>query len=361
MAPRDDDVISTLRSCHFGALTGYRDLGTRLLAGDKSSLNKLTHLFQTGRWKKNSKTLLSALDAAETTPEDILKINSRPSSLADYADAKSIYPTLKPTDLPNLINSHLHLRLQSQFRDGVGILSPNPKDLNPLHAEARILATGLATCPATPLPTSCPPNIPHCTPCTNPLPLSDPPTFLNGSNIFILGLVPHPYTTLSLTTLDINLATDTHSRLVAFIRRKSPRDVYTRAITEQLIKLGLGTKPRLVAMKEVVAARGGKRVVSMWGTDESGFVDSDWTLGFIPAEVKAEPIQVQQTGKTRLIDAKAELKNRKSKILPVVESWNLADTELWGFVRAWENRKAELRRSWSAEERRYSQGVGKDE
>lgn len=356
MAPRDDDVISSLRSCKFEGLTAYRDMGTRLLAGNHKSLESLIHLFETARFKKDAGSILEALEQAEDKPDDLIRTLSTPAGLADYSTAKDLYPDLQPTDLPALINAHLHHRFQTQFTAGIGILSPLLKDLAPVYTAARDLAASLAACPTSPLPESCPPNLPHCTSCKEALDIQEPAVYTNSSHLFTLGLVPHPYTTLSLSTFDINLAKDPFDRLVKHIRRKAERDVYTRAVTEKLVKLSIGAAPRLAALKETVAAKGGKRVVGMWGTEE-GFVDVEWSLGFAPKEVKAEPVQVQQTGKTRLLDAKEVLRKHKAKILKVVESWSLADTELWGFVRAWEARKAEIRREWEHEEKRFGQGV----
>ena len=71
-----------------------------------------------------------------------------------------------------------------------------------------------------------------------------------------------------------------------------------------------------------------------------------------PAEAKKE---------MKLLDSCREIINRggpkgTQKAMQVVEAWNLADTELWRFVRAFGARRRVERRKWEEEERKFAGG-----
>jgi hypothetical protein len=294
--------------------------------------------------------------------------------------------------LPDLINSHLHLTWQNMFPKGIAVLKPIPESTTALIEPAIEVARNLSQCPLSSIPTSCPPNNPKCRPCVaNKVLISTPKVFRNDSGLFTIGTVPHPYTMTSLA-----LQIDSKKMNVRFIRRETKRDIWIQAATKELLGTGVSAFARLSPFKNAVASDYGS-ARSLWLTaeeppnmgNEQDVADLDWVFGFrIPRETipsgKSEtpvpgperrppapkvefgdgPVPTKadlQQQRTLYDKAKAGLRNGAKSgvkldtgIKAAIEAWNVADTEAWKFVRAYDARRRMERRQWQKEEAAFT-------
>ena len=230
-------------------------------------------------------------------------------------------------------------------------------------------------------PASCPPNKDRCQPCvsSHPMLISQPPVFQNKSTLFTIGTVPHPYTFASLQHQTDTLTT-------RFIRRKTHRDDWISTATKELLGTSVSSFSRLVRMKEAIASEYGSSH-SLWltaesTTSETWHRDLAWVFGFpIPSSPsdngKSEtpvpgperrppppkpqgkvPDQVELIKEKNLLEkARAALKDNTkpiARIRDVVEAWNLADTEIWRFTRAYNARRRVERQKWEDDEKHYA-------
>ncbi|KAF8252382.1 hypothetical protein K440DRAFT_594826 [Wilcoxina mikolae CBS 423.85] len=370
MGPHDDVTISALRRCKFVYMNRFQKFDQKLYSSDKTSLNKILMHITSNPPKStdNVKTIEAALSAAVDKPDEWIHVDSFPAALADYSPdvVKQKYPELKPADLPNLVNAHLHSTFLTQYPDGISLLSPFPLKLGALNHPGLELANRIAACPVSnPLPQSCPPNLSKCTVCNKPAAIISPDYLSDSTKYFTLGTVPHPYVTVELTNDDISLLHDPESRSLRFIRRKSIRDPWLKEVTKiPFMKSGLGAPPRATKLKEIVAAKQGSKFLSMWSTDKVGFKDIGWTLGFVPPTIEELGIKLppaEETQKVKLEAAKKVAFNKRSRIVRVVEGWSLSDSEVWRFVNAWRERRILEREQWTKKERTYGLGLDKQE
>jgi len=368
MGPRDDSTIVALGRCEFQYMSRFKDFEQKLYSSDKASIDKILTYITTHPQKEGDKikTIEQAI-AKSGNVADMIHLDSIPTVLADYTPevVKEKYKDLKPVDLPDLVNAHLHSTFLEQHNDGITVLSPFNGMLDALHQPALELANRIAACPAkNPLPGSCPLNIPNCMPCTEDLPVSNhehlPGT---GTNSFVLGTVPHPFITTEMTIKELSLLTDSNSRSISFIRRKTIRDSWVKEVTKVLMDDKLGSQPRVSKIKELVAVVPGKRLTAIWSTDKQGFKDTEWTLGFELSSVEELKLKLpagEEAQKDVLNRAKKAVA-KEATMVCVVEAWNMGDTEAWKFVNAWRERRIVERTKWTKMERRYGQGLGKEE
>ncbi len=125
------------------------------------------------------------------------------------------------------------------------------------------------------------------------------------------------------------------------------------------------------------AARG------LWITEETTLSrrDVEWHFGFeLPAynstsiafltalapnpQVTKHPVSEKDLRQQQsLLDEAKEIlrrPNREEGIRPVIEAWNLADTEAWRFVRAFGAREVVERAQWEEEEKKFAGGEERD-
>jgi len=277
----------------------------------------------------------------------------------------------------------LHITWQNLFSNGIAVLKPQPAHTTTLVEPALKLAEFLAQCPDSPLPSSCPPNLPRCKPCitSTPLKISTPATYRNTSGLYTIGTVPHPYTLALVGSLKEEID-------VSWIRRESERDLWLFTLTQELLGTGVSGAPRVVKFKEAVASLHGT-AHSLWVTAERDMPkDLDWYFGFaIPRNAtdggkskppvpgperqpkkehdeKDGPVANEQD----VLKEKELLKRAKDfglsrtaeqdKIRGAIEAWNLADTEAWKFARAFLARHRVERLKWEEEEKKYAGGAG---
>ena len=216
--------------------------------------------------------------------------------------------------------------------------------------------------------------------------------------------MPHPYTLLTLVHSTPTFDT-------AFLRRKTDRDSWILSATKELLGTGISSFARLATLKNAVASDY-SAPHTLWLTAEDYSAPTlteeqtealDWTFGFtiprsppsngrsetpVPGPERRPPPPKQdfegpepsekelEQEKLLLAAARLALEGKTpdgkgrgfmSKkgdgpdvvaVRAVVEAWNLADTEVWRFVRAFGARKAMERAKWEEEEERFlKQGV----
>lgn len=386
MGSYDDHLLTSFRKGQYPRLTRYEGLGSGLYSGDQASVDATIAVVL------NSPKLQTASSMVEATSDpDMFAVDPKPSDIAFYGDT-ALTDLYKPvanalltnqaegyTSLANLVTSHLQTTFLNNHPAGLAVLIPYAADCSTLAATALSLATSLNTCAESPLPHSCPPNNPKCTPCA-PLTISFPASLNNDTSLFTIGTVPHPYTLALLLGKSSDLT-------VRHIRRETPRDRWLEATTKETLGEKLGGSGHIVGFKEIVAgdhsaARG------IWATAEQSlhWRDLEWYFGFslprvnatsdvvtapttesqlkpltdaMAKEPDAKPLAQQGV---RLAAAKAIVLSKPAKPWPkvdmreVVEAWNLADMEAWRFVRAYEARGRVERRKWEEEERKFVAG-----
>lgn len=395
MAPRDDPLLTFLRRGEYPILTRYDGLENGLFVGSKDDVDKALRAAVANQNLNTSRSIFHVL------PADMVQIDENHEGIAYYSTAtiKDKYKRIAdklgdnatiPEGLamiPDLINSHLHMTWQNTFSSGIAVLKPLPQHTTTLVEPAIEIARNLSQCPDSPIPASCPPNRPRCKPCvaSTPMLITTPFVFRNTSTVFTIGTLPHPYTLTSLqhTRDDLSLR---------FVRRETNRDIWILAATKELLGTGRSSFARLVHLKDAVASDYGS-ARSLWLTAErppdvknaKDLEELDWTLGFqlprsplpdgksetpvpgperrppppkkefgdgpIPSEADlTREVQLFEKAKIALRQGEKSGRKEAKATREVVEAWNLADTEMWRFVRAWNARGRMQRRKWEEEE-----------
>lgn len=405
MASWDDPLLNFLRRGEYPVLTQFAKTDTGLYVGSKNEIDKAIKEALASKEIKNVKKIAEAVD------KKTFQVDPEPKSIAFYSTKNLMdkYSVIKEklSDqstmaeglalLPPLINSHLHTTWQNAFPKGIAVLKPLPEHTTQLVHPAIELARNLTQCADTPMPASCPPNIPKCKPCVaaNPLPLLLPPIFRNSSDLFTIAMVPHPFTLTSLVSSRDNID-------VKYIRRETKRDQWITQATKELLGTGISSFARLTSLKEAVASDYGTSR-SLWltaeRTDDLNKNELDWIFGFalprsgpntgksetpVPGPERRPPppkpefgdrvmpptekeLEVERSllakakevvkGKAVTIGTGARARNggaREAKRLrDAVEAWNLADAEAWKFVRAFGARRRIERQGWEEEEEAF--------
>lgn len=395
MARYDDWLLSSLRR---GALpthiTRFENFDSGLFAGEKTRIGEAI--------KEAIKAANShASSITELIPPEFFRIE-KPTSLAFYnaaaisthysalSDKHAGSSTARRLALVELVNAHLHNTFQSSFSSGIAILRPLPERTMALVEPALRLAKALAQCPTTPF-ASCPPNRLKCQPCVSsskPMPIIQPSAFKNTTNLFTIGIVPHPYTLISLQSGSEEIT-------ARYIRREMKRDPWLVEVTKDILGPERGGPSRVVVFKDFVA--GDTAVASsIWMTAENLSAkpgedlpptlldEMEWQFGFIiprdlqvktkvereetssppdtPPEEKKDSATLRNEElerQYRLIEKAREVLKSRSKesnrmgIIGVAEAWNLADSEVWRFVRAYRARSIVERQKWEEEEKNF--------
>jgi hypothetical protein len=422
MAAYDDDLLSHLRRGQYAQLTRFQGLGSGLFAGEKSQIEDAIKSTLNDVKLSSYKTITDAISS------NLFKVDQS-NSLAHY-DSKTIsskYPVvaelMKKTpvkgrrSLLELMQAHLHVTWQNIFSTGIVVLQPLAAHTFTLVRPSVDLARLLAECPKSILQSSCPPNRPKCTPCTgSKLNVKTAPSFRNTSSLFTIGIVPHPYTM-------ITLRNQTDDISVAHIRRKTDRDPWITAVTRDLLGDARGGPSRVVCLKDAVASEYSSSR-TLWFTTEhfpssfnpppappksptndrpieekiSPFPEDwltglDWQFGFpvprttvshgeslppvpgperwpkapagLPAERKKSSDPDPPSAEQAAIEAELLRKARATvhsedeallRIRNVAEAWNLADTEAWKFVKSFRARQLVERLQFDVEESAYETG-----
>jgi hypothetical protein len=384
MAPHESSTLSFLRRGSYPLLTKFEKLKSGLYCGSKKEIN-------------------DAIETAIKRPEELKKVSDlsdpkflelfhilKTDSIALY-EAETIKENYKPvsdamfgekdlgkgyTILSGLINAHLQATWQTTFDKGVAVLKPLPRFMTVLTNQAMEIAGNLTECPFNPMPTSCPPNnLRNCKKCisSQPKPVTAPNAYRNVSGLFQLASVPHPFTTTALNNERDTLA-------ISFVRRLGfkSRDLWIIAITQDWLGQGISAARRSSKLKEVIAGTHGYWS-SLFLTAETEYhEDLDWIFGFdIPRNgttsgrsetpvpgperrpkaeqkgpvVSQEQLSLERSRLRRIRESLASESRHFSYVKEAVEMWNLADTEIWRFARAYSARTRLERAKWEDEEK----------
>ncbi|KAL8970300.1 MAG: hypothetical protein Q9197_003881, partial [Variospora fuerteventurae] len=254
MGPYDDHLLSDLRRGEYLKLTRYEGLGGGLFSGDKTSIEAALKNTLDSSDLKESKSLLDLI------PSKTFTVDPKPSAIAFY-DSSTIaehYKTVSASltdskaaglfSLSELITSHLQLTFLNAFSSGISIPTPHRSRSIIVQYPAIALANALVACPPSPIPDSCPPNRPKCTPCSSStsLFLKTPESYANTSTLFTIGTHPHPYTLASLLA-------GTKPLSIPHIRRHTARDPWLQTVTLETLGPLLAGPDRIVSFKESVA------------------------------------------------------------------------------------------------------------
>ncbi|KAL4788147.1 hypothetical protein BJX76DRAFT_316491 [Aspergillus varians] len=385
MARYDDTTLSRLRrGADFDSdhITRFDKTNSALLFAKKSTINVALEKASNGITK-------STKSFADLIPNELFR-SERTSSLAFYDSAtisahyheltkKAIAsPSARQLALVDLINSHLQNTFVNSFPGGVVVLKPFADHTTALVEPALRLAKALGKCPDSVVPSSCPPNLQECHPCNEhkPMIISQRATYNNNTRAFTIGTLPHP---LTLTSL-LHNSSDVTTR---YIRRETTRDGWLREVTGEQMERELGGGPRVVLFKRVVADQPAIGT-SLWMTVESlsaefgqalpsELLDEfEWQFGFrIPRDsnvdskneggVKesmqhANPSkQGVETEYKILQEARDTLRQNTNRVnvRGVAEAWNMADTEVWRFVKAYRARSVVERKKWEEDEKNF--------
>ena len=369
MARYDDPMLSYLRRGSMPeVITRFENIKNALYSAEKS---RIAEAVEAAVKKLEDKTP----SFVDLIAPELFKVE-QPHALAFYKSAAitshyaSVHekmgqnPAAGQLALVQLINSHLHNTFQNSFPAGLAVLKPFPQHTTALVEPALRLAKALIQCPESPIPESCPPNLPDCRSCHSakqPMRISQPPTYKNTTFLFTIGTLPHPYTLVSLQKKSDVITTPQ-------IRRETERDAWLSEVTKEDLGPELGASYRGVVFKQVVAGEDAVGT-SLWMTVESLPAEAgqtlpselldefEWQFGFkIPRGGKIDPATEndQHTAKSaqdrtpseqgvgieyELIQkARDTIKDKDTNrinIKDVVEAWNLADTEVWRFVKAY--------------------------
>jgi hypothetical protein len=403
MAEHENPMLSFLRRSEYPTLSRVQSLDNNVFFGERTAVDDAIKKVMNNELLKNvtaNREKLIKLANKEGGPvvnllasKDVA-VDSKADGIASYnmATISSKYKTVadKLTNttqaegldlLANLVNSHLHLTWQEQHPEGAAIVKPLPEHTTALMYEATDIARNLTQCPTSPMPKTCPPNRPKCTPCdaNKAMKLQEFPEFVNTTKFFTIGTVPHPYTLTSLhytrDALDSN-----------FLRNKAQRDLWIKELTKKSIPAQHTESYRVLQFKELVAAAPAH---SLWLTAERITQDDlDWIFGFtlpqlasnttepsspskdselivFPRPAAPKPIEGQEVPdkiwiekeEDRLKKAREALQTKDKAVKAVVdavEQWNLADTEGWRFSRAYSARRRVERKVWEDEEKKFA-------
>jgi hypothetical protein len=383
MAKYDDATLSHLRrGAESDFIIRYDRSSGALLSGKKTAIDAaidgalkniqgpakfLADLIPDGLLKSEQTSALAVYDSAT--------IAANYHSLIERAIASR---STRQLALVELINSHLQNTFVNSFPGGLVVLKPFSEHTTALVEPALRLARALGQCPISPVPSSCPPNLPNCHPCDahKPMKITQPATYKNNTQAFTIGTLPHPFTLISLLQNSVEVT-------ARHIRREIARDSWLREVTGEQMGQGLGGGPRAVFLKNAVADESAIGT-SLWMTVESlsaevgqalpaDLLDEfEWQLGFrIPrdsnvdakneGEVK-ESMQHANPSKqgvdreyTIIKEARELLKKQSNRvnIRNVAEAWNMADTEVWRFVKAYRARSIVDRKKWEEDEKSF--------
>jgi hypothetical protein len=345
MPAYDNLHFSSFQKCDFGHLTAYKSTGERIVHGTAQEYSKVVQQIV-----QDSSTLSTTpqADPITETMQSLFNVEPSLDGFATYSEAAvaKLFPNLKPSLLPSLINVHLHehfLRLHPVL----AVVDPMEKpQMNIFRQRTTAVAESIAACPSSTISGTCPPGFPRCKPC-KPASVMRFRALANlPPNAFVLGTVPHPLTFLTYLyrkpTLD--------PRFV----RETQRDGWLVGITADSTDKRSGGYQRLQLLEDFVNSRSifrsnGKINKGLWQiweeTNSDGF---DSALGFL-IDIKApkgdDAVQDVEEPRSLVLAAKERvLVQTPESSRDVVESWNLAWTELWYFIRALQvHRKAERR------------------
>ncbi|KAK7203133.1 hypothetical protein BZA70DRAFT_82396 [Myxozyma melibiosi] len=239
----NQNELKHLRECQFGLLTVYKDLGSDFVTGANKAVDEfVANAFTTG----HRGNIAGYVD-------EIVIVEPKIGVFVHYTEefVESTYKNMPPELLPDVINAHMHNNWLSRFSDGIEIVEPFPSTDRILHYPALSTAYALTVCPPEELEQFCPPGKEKCYKCNSNLPsgfIKFAEVIGRTKSAFKFVTVPHPLTHLALTYSTANpLSAD-------FVRRKTTRDAFTKAVTDEIVEEGVGAPDRMLELKKLAAA-----------------------------------------------------------------------------------------------------------
>jgi len=257
-----------------------------------------------------------------------------------------LFPSLKPELVSDLINAHLHEHFIREH-PVLGVVDPiADPHLSLFRHQVTSVANAIAQCPPSPLVGTCPPGFPQCQPC-KPASVMRYRSLTNiPSKSYIFASVPHPYSFLSYLHQKSNL----DARFV----RDSEREEWISSVTSGIVDKRTGGYQRLQTLTDFINSQativfGGKMPSGLWQTwEELDPEGLESALGFqietlSESAVEEDPPTVTATSIAIMAKAKERVLSQAPESgRDMVESWNLAWTELWYFLRTLQrHRKSE--------------------
>ncbi|KAK9477259.1 hypothetical protein V1514DRAFT_334321 [Lipomyces japonicus] len=386
-SPADEQLLF-LRSCKFSRFSIYKDLGTNLIFGSTESVDELLRrIFSSER-----------ISHAIGQMKGSFHTESKIGQFADYSYSYvSQHYQIPQYKVPDLIRAHLHSNFMSQFPGGVSVVNPFPDFASSITYPSIATANALIKCPPTDLDATCPSNIPKCFHCNGhkyslQLVTSVPDS---TSSLFSLITLPHPMTLLALTHHTDNINAD-------FVRRKTLRDQWLIKATQSVVDREYGAPERALQIKKLAVVNSIILKSAYISTFEEQWnlanceVDSyfSWAAGFDLPRVKrssqkefsdlevssfpevlsavsycvskedyehfvieSETKRPDRTPDRDVVKTLSDiLTTVKSQVLSktgtfirtrkMVEAWNIADSEVWKFVKALNERTMNEERLW---------------
>ncbi|GFP56465.1 hypothetical protein TASIC1_0006063500 [Trichoderma asperellum] len=370
IVPQQDPLLPFLSTGVFPSLMKWTDLDNAFIVGPKAHVHSaLQSILQVEHMQE-------AMSVTTALPETAVAVNNTSNTLAYYSSkvVETKYAKVIKMDdragtlhnLNNLINYHLLVAWQNSFPEGIEVIKPHPEHATAMLAGALELAKSLASCPESPMLSSCPPNLPKCYPCVaSPMAVTTLPRlrFRNSPHVFTIGVVPHPWSFALVNNLRESIN-------VTWIV-ESPRDTWLSAVTQAYLGSGVTSSRRVVRFKELVAGEADS-AHSLWlPAEEKLPSDMEWHFGFtipekgmddgksrspVPAErllKDEEPDNAKEIAHEQALLDRAKQVVMMSKSLingtemrTSLEAWNMADTEAWRFTRAFNARRFSEREEW---------------
>lgn len=370
IVPQQDSLLPFLSTGVFPSLTKWTDLDNAFIVGQKADVHSVLQSILQTEHIQETMSVTSAL------PDTAVAVNNTSKPLAYYSPkiietkyAKVIKKDDRAGTLRNLnklINYHLLITWQNNFPDGIEVIKPHPEHATAMLAGALKLAKSLASCPASPMLSSCPPNLLKCSPCVAaPMAVTTLPRlrFRNSPDVFTIGAVPHPWSFALVNNLRESIN-------VTWIV-ESPRDTWLSAVTQAYLGSGVTSSRRVVRFKELVAGEADSAQFLWLPAEDKLPSDMEWHFGFIIPEkgmdngksrspVPAERLlKDEEPDKAKEIAHEQALLDRAKQVVMMsksfingtemrtsLEAWNMADTEAWRFTRAFNARRFLEREEW---------------
>jgi len=340
MPQRNDAQFAMLQTCDYGRLTLYEAADDNIMHGTVDQYREFVRMLV------DNPSYLDDMSADSPLSSRFPQFfNIRPPLEGIVSYSRSVmtryFPTMRPKDLPSLINIHLHHHF---LREHPIIIVLDPIDDNHrslFHEKATVLARSLAACPTTLSVKTCPSDFAPCIEC-KPSTVVRVGTLSNlQHNSYLIATVPHPYSYLSY----IHRKSSLEPQFV----RDTKREAWISFVTADIFDRHSGGLERIQALKTfsqsdsaiVFNAQVPSGFWQIW--EETDFSGLPFSLGF---KLK----QDSSSGNAKIADADSldsVLATAKQHVQSegsdnsrdMVESWNLAWSEFWYFIRALQRRR----------------------
>jgi hypothetical protein len=335
LSPEDSQFL-LLQTSKLGELTTYATTGDQVIHGSRPEFQRVIQYITSDIENFNTG---SSDRSVFDVDDSLFVVHPALERIATYSEAAvaRLYPTLKSMQLPSLINAHLHehfLRTHSVL----AVLDPvETSRLTLFHQRAANLAKSIAACPVSPLPGTCPPGLDRCKPCKPGTVVLSRSLERIPRNAFLLATVPHPYTFLSYVQQNTNLG----ARFV----RGTRRDEWLQSVTSDAVDKRIGGYQRMEYLKSYIQSAGALsdaiKIHGFWQIWEEESEGLSLMLGFqVLAPRKSQNVEKAAQEDPIAFAAKERVLTQGPESgRDMVESWNLAYTELWYFLKTIQRRR----------------------